>query len=443
MPIDDATLETIRRTAVTLSGDDGDYDALIGRARGKRLVLLGEASHGTHEFYAERARISRRLIDELGFDAIAVEADWPDAYRINRYVRGDATDASAERALAGFLRFPQWMWRNEDVVELVEWMRSRNAAYPDFEQAGFYGIDLYSLHASIEQVLRYLAKVDPDAAVRARERYSCFDSFGGDPQEYGYATSYGAESCEEGVVRQLAELQRNSRRYVNGFFADAADEHFMAEQNARLVQNAERYYRSMFRGRVSSWNLRDTHMADTVDALLSHLGRDGHESKLIVWAHNSHLGDARATEMGARGEINVGQLLRERHRDQVLAVGFTTHTGQVTAARDWDSPSDTRDVVPSLPNSIERLMHDTGRRRFYLDLGASEMRRPLREPLLERAIGVIYRPETERASHYFRARVADQFDAIIHIDETTAVRPLDSVTITDEQEIPETYPSSF
>ena len=443
MPIDDATLETIRRTAVSLSGDDGDYDALIDRARGKRLVLLGEASHGTHEFYDERTRISRRLIDELGFDAIAVASDWPDAYRINRYVRGDSTDASAERALAGFLRFPQWMWRNEDVVELVEWMRERNAAYPDFEQAGFYGIDLYSLHASIEQVLRYLAKVDPDAAVRARERYSCFDSFGGDPQEYGYATSYGAESCEEGVVRQLAELQRNSRRYVNGFIADAADEHFMAEQNARLVQNAERYYRSMFRGRVSSWNLRDTHMAETVDALLSHLGRDGHESKLIVWAHNSHLGDARATEMGARGEINVGQLVRERYRDQVLAVGFTTHTGTVTAARDWDSPSDTRDVVPSLPQSVERLMHDTGLDRFYLDLGASELRRPLREPLLERAIGVIYRPETERASHYFRARVADQFDAIIHIDETTAVRPLDSVTITDEQEIPETYPSSY
>ena len=443
MTIDDATLVTLRRSAVPLTGADDDYDALIDRARGKRLVLLGEASHGTHEFYAERARISQRLIEELGFDAIAVEADWPDAYRVNRYVRGDDTDASAERALAGFLRFPQWMWRNEDVVDLVEWMRERNAAYPDFEQAGFYGVDLYSLHASIEQVLRYLAKVDPDAAIRARERYSCFDSFGGDPQEYGYATSYGAESCEEGVVRQLAELQRNSRRYVNGFLADAADEHFMAEQNARLVQNAERYYRSMFRGRVSSWNLRDTHMADTVDALLAHLGRDGHESKLIVWAHNSHLGDARATEMGARGEINIGQLMRERYPGNVLAVGFTTHTGEVTAARDWDSPSDTRAVVPSLPASIERLAHDTGLSRFYLDLGASDVRPRLRDPLLERAIGVIYRPETERASHYFRGRVADQFDAIIHIDETTAVRALDSVTITDEQEIPETYPSTY
>jgi erythromycin esterase-like protein len=443
MPADDTTIQSLRRSAVALHGDEQDYDALIERVRGKRLVLLGEGSHGTHEFYEERARITKRLIDELGFDAIAVEADWPDAYRVNRYVRGDDLDESAERALSGFLRFPQWMWRNEDVVDLVEWLRERNAAYPDFEHAGFYGIDLYSLHASIAEVLRYLAKVDPDAAARARERYSCFESFGQEPQAYGYATSYGAESCEEAVVRQLVELQRNTRRYVNGLRADAADEHFMAEQNARLVQNAERYYRSMFRGRVSSWNLRDTHMADTVDALLAHLGRDGHQSRLVVWAHNSHLGDARATEMGARGEVNVGQLLRERYPSEVFSVGFTTHTGEVTAARDWDAPNETRDVVPSLPNSIERLMHDTGIARCYVDLAAADVRRPLREPLLERAIGVIYRPETERASHYFKARVADQFDALVHIDETSAVRPLDSVTVTDEQEIPETYPSTF
>ena len=439
---DDLT-EILRRNALSLDGGENDYDALIERARGKRLVLLGEASHGTHEFYAERARISTRLVDELGFDAIAVEADWPDAWRVNRYVRGESVDTSADAALNGFQRFPQWMWRNEDVVELLDSLRSRNAAYPDFEHAGFYGIDLYSLHASIAQVLRYLQTVDPQAAERARERYSCFEHFGTDPQAYGYATSHGAESCEEAAVRQLVELQRNVRRYVNGFRADAADEHFMAEQNARLVQNAERYYRAMFRGRVSSWNLRDTHMADTVDALLAHLGRDGHESKLVIWAHNSHLGDARATEMGARGEINVGQLLRERYPGQVLAVGFTTHTGEVTAAHDWDEPSDTRDVVPSLAGSIERLLHDTGIPRFYLDLGTKEVRRPLREPRLERAIGVIYRPETERASHYFRARVADQFDAIVHIDQTSAVRPLDRVTVIDDEEIPETYPSSY
>ena len=438
----DATLSSIREHAVDLDSDNG-YDALIERARDKRLVLLGEASHGTHQFYAERAAISQRLVDELGFDAIAVEADWPDAYRVNRYVRGDSPDDNADHALSGFQRFPQWMWRNEDIVEFVEWLRTRNASYADFEHAGFYGIDLYSLHASIEQVLHYLAKVDPDAAVRARERYSCFDSFGSDPQQYGYATSYGAEGCEEGVVRQLVELQRSARRYVNGFRADGADEHFMAEQNARLVQNAERYYRAMFRGRVSSWNLRDTHMAETIDALLLHLGRDGHESKLIVWAHNSHLGDARATEMGARGELNLGQLLRERYRGAVLSVGFTTHSGEVTAARDWDAPSDTRTVVPSLAGSIERLFHDAGLRRSFLDLATPAVRRALREPRLERAIGVIYRPETERASHYFKARVSDQFDAIIHIDETTAVQPLGDFAPAEDAEVPETYPSGL
>jgi erythromycin esterase-like protein len=443
MSTESPTSSIIRGAAVELRDDDSDYDALIERARDKRLVLLGEGSHGTHDFYRERTRITRRLIEELGFDAVAVEADWPDAYRVNRYVRGADRDENAERALGGFLRFPQWMWRNEDVVDLVEWLRDRNTAYADFEHAGFFGIDLYSLHGSIAEVLRYLSRVDPDAAARARERYSCFESFGHEPQAYGYATSYGAESCEDAVVKQLIELQRNSRRLINGFHADAADEHFAAEQNARLVQNAEHYYRAMFRGRVSSWNLRDTHMAETIDALLTHLGRDGHESKLVIWAHNSHLGDARATEMGARGELNVGQLMRERYPSRVLSVGFTTHTGEVTAARDWDAPAETRDVVPSLPSSIERLLHDTGLERFYVDLGASEIRRPLREPLLERAIGVIYRPETERASHYFRARVADQFDALVHIDVSAAVQPLDSVSVTDDEEVPETYPSAL
>ncbi|HEX2777947.1 MAG TPA: erythromycin esterase family protein [Gemmatimonadaceae bacterium] len=437
------TLEQIRGAAVPLTGAPTDYDRLLERARGKRLVLLGEASHGTHEFYAERARITRRLVDELAFDGVAVEADWPDAYRVNRYIRGDDRDVSVTDALGGFQRFPQWMWRNDDVVSLLEWLRVRNAAFPEFEHAGFYGIDLYSLHGSIDEVLGYLWRVDPDAARRARERYSCFESFGSDPQEYGYATSFGAESCEEAVVRQLVELQRNARRYMNGFRADAADEHFMAEQNARLVHNAERYYRAMFRGRVSSWNLRDTHMAETIDALLAHLGRDGHESRLVVWAHNSHLGDARATEMGARGELNLGQLLRERYDDAVLSVGFTTHTGEVTAARDWDARAETRTVEPSLANSYERLLHDSTIDRFYLDVDAPPVRRALREPRLERAIGVIYRPETERQSHYFHARLSDQFNAVIHLDETTAVRPLDEALVTDDEELPETFPSSL
>jgi erythromycin esterase-like protein len=435
-------LHAIMHAARPLSGGDDDYDQLLDRARTARLVLLGEASHGTHEFYTERAAITQRLIEELDFDAVVVEGDWPDAYAVDRFVR-DGEPSDAERALRGFKRFPHWMWRNEVVVELVEWMRTRNASYADVEHAGFYGMDLYSLHASIDAVLDYLWKVDPDAARRARDRYSCFDMFGDDPQAYGHATSRGAESCEEAVVTQLIELARSYRHAVGYRDARAIDEQFVAEQNARLVRNAERYYRAMFRGRVSSWNLRDTHMADTVDALLSHLGRDGHQAKLVVWAHNSHLGDARATEMGARGEVNVGQLLRERHGAGVFNVGFTTHCGTVTASSDWDEPAESKDVVPSLSGSYERLLHDSGIERFYLATSDPAVRRALREPRLERAIGVIYRPETERQSHYFHARLADQFDAVIHIDQTSAVMPLEPVGLHVEEELPETYPTSL
>ena len=435
-------VNAIRSAAVPLSGSDTDYDALLYRARSARLVLLGEASHGTHEFYAERARISQRLIEELSFDAIVVEADWPDAYMVDQYVR-DGIDSSPEQALRGFKRFPQWMWRNDDVLALVDWLRTRNASYSSVEHAGFYGIDLYSLHASINAVLDYLWKLDPDAARRARERYSCFEHFGEDPQAYGYATSRGGETCEDAVVRQLVELTRSVRTRAGYADPRAADEQFVAEQNARVVRNAEGYYRAMFRGRASSWNLRDTHMADTVDALLAHLGTDGHEVKLIVWAHNSHLGDARATEMGSRGEVNVGQLLRERHGDQVLNVGFTTHTGTVTAATDWDEPADTKTVVPSMAGSYERLCHEAAIERFYLGLQDPVVRRALREPRLERAIGVIYRPETERQSHYFRALLSNQFDAIVHIDVTSAVRPLEDVALQEDDEIRETFPTAL
>ena len=438
---DQMAVDAVRRAARPLDGSDSDYDALVERAASAQLVLLGEATHGTHEFYHERARISQRLIEEHGFDAIVVEADWPDAYMVDRFVRNDDDAGGAERSLRGFRRFPQWMWRNDDVVALAEWIRARNASYADVEHAGFYGMDLYSLHTSIDAVLDYLWKTNPDAARRARDRYSCFDHFGDDPQAYGYATSRGAESCEEAVVHQLLELVRAPR--AESYNPRAIDEHFFAEQNARLVRNAERYYRAMFRGRASSWNLRDTHMADTVDALLAHLGRDGHEARLVVWAHNSHLGDARATEMGARGEVNVGQLLRERHGDRVMSVGFTTHTGTVTAANDWDEPAEVKQIVPSLLGSHERVLHDAGLRNFSLAFDHGDIRRAFREPRLERAIGVIYRPETERPSHYFHARLSDQFDAVIHFDETTAVRPLERDGLHDEEEVPETYPTAL
>ena len=435
-------MRVLRRAARPLAGTMSDYGWLVERAASARVVLIGESSHGTHEFYDVRTDITRRLIDELGFDAVAVEADWPDAYRVNRHVRGD-DGGTAEEALRGFVRFPQWMWRNDVVVAFIDWLRERNGRVGAARQAGFYGIDLYSLHTSIEEVLRYLSAVDPDAARRAHDRYACFDHFGGDPQAYGYATASGYESCEEDVVRQLVELRQNADRYTKIDAAATPDEHFMAEQNARLVHNAERYYRAMFRGRASSWNLRDTHMSETIDALLDHLGRGGSEAKLVVWAHNSHLGDARATEMARRGELNVGQLVRQHHGDRVFGIGFTTHTGTVTAADDWDAPARTKRVVPSLPESHERLMHDVGVPAFMLDLRDPDVAAALRAPRLERAIGVIYRPETERASHYFEARLAEQFDALIHIDETRALRPLERSPEHDVDEVPETYPTAL
>ncbi|HET9660196.1 MAG TPA: erythromycin esterase family protein [Thermomicrobiales bacterium] len=423
-----------------------DYDALVARARDARIVLIGEASHGTHEFYQERAYITRRLITELGFDAVAVEADWPDAYRVNRYVRGQGTDSDAESALGAFHRFPRWMWRNEVVRGFVDWLREWNDARPAKEvRTGFYGLDLYSLSASIESVIGYLDKVDPEGAARARARYACFDHFGDDPQVYGYQTAHGiAEPCENEAVGQLVEMQRRASELANRDGRVARDEFFFAEQNARLARNAEAYYRSMFRGRISSWNLRDLHMAETLDALIPHLRSENgpNGGRIVVWAHNSHLGDARATEMGAQGELNLGQLARQRYGDEVLSIGFSTYTGTVTAAHDWDQPAQRRIVRPGLPGSWEALLHETGEGDFLFDIPKSGvLADELRQPRLQRAIGVIYRPETERFSHYFEVRLPDQFDALIHLDLTTALRPLDLDSGWETaEELPETFP---
>ncbi|MDQ2682622.1 MAG: erythromycin esterase family protein, partial [Chloroflexota bacterium] len=326
-------MDTVARTARPLTGDGADYDALLDLVGDARFVLIGEASHGTHEFYRERAAITKRLITERGFTAVAVEADWPDAYRVNRYVRGTDDDADADEALDEFTRFPRWMWRNTVVREFVEWLRGHNESMPGgATKTGFYGLDLYSLHASIDAVVGYLDKVDPEAAIRARTRYGCFDHFGEDPQAYGYAASVGvAEPCEDDVVNQLRELQRRASELANLDGRVAEDEYFFAEQNARLARNAEAYYRSMFRGRASSWNLRDSHMAETLDELVTHLDRSHPGTRVVVWAHNSHLGDARATEMAAQGELNLGQLCRQRFGDGCYAIGFGTDHGTVRA----------------------------------------------------------------------------------------------------------------
>jgi erythromycin esterase-like protein/predicted phosphoribosyltransferase len=440
---DSPLIKALRETAYPLAGSARDYDPLIGRIGEARFALLGEASHGTHEFYYERAEITKRLIAEKHFAAVAVEADWPDAYRLNRYVRGASDDVDAVEALSDFRRFPTWMWRNTVVVEFIEWLRAYNDALPaGAEKVGFYGLDLYSLHASMKAVLRYLEKVDPEAAKRARERYACFDHVGEDTQAYGLMTRLNlSKSCEEEVVGQLLELQRRAADHVSRDGRLVDDELFYAEQNARLVKNAEAYYRAVFLEEVSSWNLRDRHMAETLDALVSHLGRKGSRAKVAVWEHNSHLGDARATEMGQRGELNVGQLVREKYGDEAVLIGFTTHHGSVTAASDWGKAAERKRVRPALAGSYEALFHAAERDRFLLVLNDSEtIARQLRLPRLERAMGVIYRPETERQSHYFRARLPDQFDSVLHFDETRAVKPLESTEEWETGELPETFP---
>ena len=436
----------IREVAHPLTGTATDYDPLMELIGDARLVLLGEASHGTHEFYQARADITKRLITEKGLAAVAVEADWPDAYRVNRYVRGLNDDATAREALAGFKRFPVWMWRNTDVLNFIEWLRQYNNTLPEnARKVGFYGLDLYSLYASIEAVINYLENVDPEAAKRARYRYSCFEHFAEDTQAYGYAAGFNlSESCENEVVNQLIELQQHAPEYAHRDGRVAEDEFFFAEQNARLAKDAEEYYRTMFSGRVSSWNLRDRHMAGTLDALVAHLDRQEGRAKIAVWEHNSHIGDARATSMGREGELNVGQLVRERYDRDVELVGFSTYTGTVTAASDWDEPHERKRVRPALEGSYEALFHDTGLANFLLTLHEDNKAvKGLSGPRLERAIGVIYRPQTERISHYFKARLPEQFDAVIHFDKTRAVEPLDRTELWDVGEAPETFPSAL
>jgi erythromycin esterase-like protein len=438
--------ELVRDAAHPLTGHAGDYDPLVDLVGDARVVLLGEASHGTHEFYHERARITRRLVEEKGFNLVAVEADWPDAYRVNRFVRGVGEDASANDALRGFRRFPTWMWRNTDVLAFVDWLRDRN----DSRRAGapcvgFYGLDLYSMFTSMHEVVRYLDEVDPEAAARARRRYSCFDHFGEDSQAYGLAAEIGAApDCEDQAVEQLMDLQaRTAQETANHGVPD--DELFHARQNARLVKNAEEYYRGMFRGRISSWNLRDAHMAETLQALVEYFDARGPRAKVVVWEHNSHVGDASATEMGDQGEWNVGQLAREAFGADAVLVGFSTYQGTVTAASDWDAPAERKRVRPGLTGSYERLFHGAGIPDFLLTLrDRPEVSDALRASHLERAIGVVYRPETERFSHYFQASLPEQFDALVHLDHTRAVEPLEPGDVWHRgEEAPETYPSGM
>jgi erythromycin esterase-like protein len=437
-----AEVAAIARAARRITGP-ADYEPLLERAAKARVVLIGEASHGTQEFYEVRAELTRRLVEEKGFRLVVLEADWPDALRAHRWAKGQSIEADANGALADFQRFPRWMWRNTVMVEFLDWLRKWNRTHKG-STCGLFGMDLYSMHASMALVLDYLDTIDPYAAKRARERYSCFEAFGEDPQQYGLATALGrAESCEAAVVAQMVELRRHYGRLVEAHDPQSEDEYFYAEQNARLVKNAEAYYRSMFRGRDQSWNLRDAHMTETLVALLDHYGHE-QNAKAVVWAHNSHLGDARATDMAARGEWNVGQLARELYGERVYSIGFSTHSGTVTAAHDWGDPAQRRRVRPGLPGSCEALFHATGIPAFWLDLREdNEATHLLHAPRLQRAIGVIYRPQTERRSHYFSVRLTEQFDAIVHLETSSALEPLERDSGWVVGELPDTFPEGL
>jgi protein-L-isoaspartate(D-aspartate) O-methyltransferase len=411
--------------------EDAAFGRLIDRYADRRVILLGEASHGTSEFYRARAAITQRLIQEHGFNIIAVEADWPDAAAIDRYVRQRPARAGAPPP---FQRFPTWMWRNTDVAELIQWLRAHNEKLEPGERVGFYGLDLYNMRGSIAAVLAYLDEVDPDAAAVARERYACLTPWQREPSTYGRAVlTAGYRKCEEAVIKQCRELLAKELDY-----AEHDGEGFLdAAQNARLIASAERYYRIMYYGGADSWNLRDTHMFETLANLLEARGA---KSKAVIWAHNSHIGDARYTEMGlVREELNIGQLCRERFGDEVALIGFGTHTGTVAAATNWDGEMEIKRVRPSHQESYERLCHDSRVQRFLLDLGRhNALRRRLMDPRLERFIGVIYRPDTELLSHYSQASLPQQFDAYIWFDETTAVTPLGPTHA--KASVPDTYP---
>jgi protein-L-isoaspartate(D-aspartate) O-methyltransferase len=408
-----------------------DLNPLIERIGSARIVLLGEATHGTSEFYRMRERITRDLIIKKGFGFVAIEADWPDAARVDHYVRHFQYPPSEWTA---FARFPTWMWRNTEVRDFVSWLRKHNGTVDRNKRVAFHGLDLYSLYDSIRSVLNYLDEVDPQSAKVARERYGCLTPWQRDPATYGHAALSGAyPTCESDVVRTLTDLLAKRRAY-----AEHDGERFLdAEQNARLVANAERYYRIMYYGSRASWNLRDSHMFETLKNLLAFHGT---ASKAVVWAHNSHIGNAGATEMAARGEHNIGQLCRKEFGEQAYLIGFGTHSGTVAAASNWDGPMEVKTVQPALAQSYELLCHATGLARFMLNLrGRGDLIGPkgLGKPRLERAIGVIYRPETERASHYFEANLPQQFDEYVWFDDTHAVTPLDTTEI---EGLPDTYP---
>jgi erythromycin esterase-like protein len=418
-------------------GSAKDLDPLMDTIGDSRYVLLGEASHGTSEFYTWRTEISKRLIEERGFSFIAVEGDWPDCYRVNRYAKCLAdSGSSAEEVLHAFERWPTWMWANREVVDLVEWMRAHNEKKKPNERSGFFGLDVYSLWESMRAVVEYLEKVDPQLALSAKRAYNCFEPYAEDAQEYARATAIVPTSCEREAVAVLKELHTRAPRFIE----DSSERFFDAEQNALVARNAELYYRTMVRGGPASWNVRDRHMVETLTRLMRHHGAG---AKAIVWEHNTHIGDARFTDMARAGMLNVGQVVRESHaEDGVVLVGFGTHRGTVIAADEWGAPMERLRVPPAREDSFEHALFEAGvgDSLFVFDGSDNGGVTGLDEPLGHRAIGVVYDPDHERWGNYVPTIVPGRYDAFLYIEETRAVDPL-HMAIKVDGELPETYPS--
>lgn len=435
-------IQLLNENIVPFHFDEKHILSVANQIGDARIVLMGEASHGTKEFYDARIALTQYLIKEKGFHAIAIEGDWPSAHQVHRYIQG--THQNVEEALNGFQRFPNWMWRNKSIENFIPWLRNHNNQFTE-NKVGFYGLDLYSLHDSINAIIAYLKKYQPNAVANAIKRYSCFDHTSIDPQMYGYLVNQQIkQTCVKEVSEQLLEMQHYalSQLYQNKVFDRDAD--YYALQNARLVKNAEKYYRSLFEPREVSWNIRDQHMAETLSNIISHIESNlKMPAKIIVWAHNSHVGDSRATEMHERGEINLGQIVREQYDTASYLLGFSTYDGTVRAASEWDGDSMIKKVNPSLPASYEFLFHDAHEKNFFLNLRSeNHLIHLLKNPQLQRAIGVIYLPHSERMSHYYFSRLPYQFDGMIHFDRTEAVVMLDQ-EMSSMDELPQTYPTGM
>lgn len=440
-------LSEIKSLLHPLSGMKKDFDMIVRTIGDAAIVLMGEATHGTQEFYETRMLLSQRLITEKRFTAIGLEADFPDAYRIHQYVNQQGNDQNAHEALAGFKRFPQWMWRNEPMVGFVEWLRAHNTTQPDHLKVAVYGLDLYSLHDSISQIIGILKKIDPAAAAIAQERYNCFANYQ-NPQEYGYMASQLAHlSCKDQVIAQLIELKKKQLSFYKYDNFNQEQERFYVEQNALVIRNAESYYRSLFAGdQALSWNIRDEHMMETVFAIEAYNKTVGRNHNLIIWAHNSHLGDARATQMSSYGELNLGQLVKEAYGAAAISIGFTTYTGTVSAASRWGGAVERKYVQPALKESMEAFFHTLEVPAFFIILNEHAALYEFfdHDDYLQRAIGVIYLPATERQSHYFYAQLSRQFDIVIHYDTTHALVPLERSSHWENgEDLPETFPSGF